>query len=63
MSRDQNRTSVVQQGTGSTYQSAGTFSHKAFHFDICHNLEIVSHRRVTRNFSGQGSFLGIRARQ
>ena len=27
MSRDQNRGSVVQEETGSTYQSAGTFSH------------------------------------
>ena len=35
MSMDQNRGLVVQEGTGSTYQSAGTFSHKVCHFDIC----------------------------
>ena len=35
MSRDQNRGSVVQEGTRSTYQSVGTFSHKVCHFDIC----------------------------
>ena len=34
MSKDQNRGSVVQEDTGSTYQSAGTFSHKVCHFDI-----------------------------
>ena len=34
MSKDQNRGSVVQEGTGSTYESAGTFSHKVCHFDI-----------------------------
>ena len=31
MLRDQNRKSVVQEGTGSTYQSAGTSSHKVCH--------------------------------
>ena len=35
-SRDQNRGSVVQGGTGSTYQSAGTFSHKVYHLDTCY---------------------------
>ena len=40
MSRDQNRGSVVQEGTGSSYQSAGTFSHKACHLDICQNVEM-----------------------
>ena len=35
MSRDQSRGSVVQEGTGSTYQSAGTFSLKVCHFDTC----------------------------
>ena len=43
MSRDQNRGSVVHEGTGSTYRSAGTFSHKVCHFDICQNVENVSH--------------------
>ena len=43
MSRDQKRGSVAQEGTGSTYQSAGTFSHKVCHFDICQNVENVSH--------------------
>ena len=28
--------SVVQEGTGSTYQSAGTFSHKIYHLDTWH---------------------------
>ena len=42
MSRDQNGGSVVQEGTGSTYQSAGTFSHKVCHFD-CQNVENISH--------------------
>ena len=43
MPRDQNRESVVQEGTGSTYQSAGTFSHKVCYFDTCQNVENVSH--------------------
>ena len=41
--RDQNRGSVVQEGTGSTYQSAGTSSHKVRHLDICQNMENVSY--------------------
>ena len=41
--RDQNRGSVVQEGTGSTYQSAGTSSHKVCHLDICQNVENVSY--------------------
>ena len=48
MSRDQNGGSVVQEGTGSTYQSAGTFSHKICHFDICQNVENVSHTHSGR---------------
>ena len=36
--------SVVQEGTGSTYQSAGSFSHKVCPFDICQNVENVSHK-------------------
>ena len=47
-SRDQNGGSVVQEGTGSTYQSAGTFSHKVCHFDICQNVENVSHTHSGR---------------
>ena len=43
MLRNQNRGSVVQEGAGSTYQPAGTFSHKVCHFDICQNVENVSH--------------------
>ena len=35
--------SVVQEGTGSTYQSAGTFSHKVCHFAIYQNGKNVSH--------------------
>ena len=42
MSKDQNRGSVVQEGTGSTYQSAGTFNHKVCNFYICQNVENVS---------------------
>ena len=34
LDRDQNKGSVVQEGTRSSYQSAGTFSHKVQHFDI-----------------------------
>ena len=41
--RDQNRGSVVQEGAGSTYQSAGTSSHKVCHLDICQNVENVSY--------------------
>ena len=48
MSRDQNGGSVVQEGTASTYQSAGTFSHKVCHFDICQNVENVSHTHSGR---------------
>ena len=48
MSRDQNGGSVVQEGTGSTYQSAGTFSHKVCHFGICQNVENVSHTHSGR---------------
>ena len=48
MLRNQNRESVVQEGAGSTYQPAGTFSHKVCHFDICQNVENVSH-----TFSGR----------
>ena len=43
MSRDQSRESVVQEGTGSIYQSAGTSSHKICHLDICQNVENVSY--------------------
>ena len=43
MSRYHNRESVIHEGTGSTYQSAGTFSHKVYHFDICQNMENISH--------------------
>ena len=43
MSRNQNRGSVVQEGTGSTDQSAGTFSHKVCHLDISQNVENVSY--------------------
>ena len=47
MSRDQNRESVVQEGTGSTYQSAGTFAHKVCHLDICQNWKMSAiHIRV-----------------
>ena len=48
MSRDQNRGSVVREGTGSTYQSAGTFSNKVRHFDICQNVGNVSHTHSGR---------------
>ena len=41
--KDQNRGSVVQEGAGSTYQSAGTSSHKVCHLDICQNVENVSY--------------------
>ena len=35
--------SAVQEGTGSTYQSARTFSHKVCHLDLCQNVENVSY--------------------
>ena len=35
--------SVVQEGTGSTYQSAGTYNHKVCHLDICQNAENVNY--------------------
>ena len=35
--------SVGQEGTGSTYQSAGTFSHKVCHLDNYQNVENVSY--------------------
>ena len=43
LSRDQNRESVVQEQTGSTYKSTGTFSHEIWHLDICQNVENVSY--------------------
>ena len=43
MSMDQNKGSMLQEGTGSTCQSAGTFSHKVCHLDICQNVENVSY--------------------
>ena len=43
MLRDQNKGSVVQEGTESTYQSAGTSGHKVCHLDICQNVENVSY--------------------
>ena len=43
MSRDQNTGSVVQEGTESTYQSAGTSDHKVCHLDINQNVENVSY--------------------
>ena len=41
--RNQNRGSVVQEGAGPTYQSAGTSSHKVCHLDICQNVGNVSY--------------------
>ena len=35
--------SAFQEGTGSTYQSARTFSHKVCHLDRCQNVENVSY--------------------
>ena len=43
MLRDQNRGSVVQEGTGSTYQSVGSSSHQVCHLDSCQNMENVSY--------------------
>ena len=43
MLRDQNRESVVQEGAGSTYQSAGTSGHKVCYLEICQNVKNVSH--------------------
>ena len=39
----QKRVPVVPEGTGSTYQSSGTFSHKVCYLDICQNVENVSY--------------------
>ena len=50
LGRDQIKGSVVQEGTGSTYQSAGTFSHKVCHFDICQNVQYVSHAYSSRQY-------------
>ena len=35
--------SVVQEGTGSTFKSTETFSHKICYLDICQNVENVSY--------------------
>ena len=48
MSRDQNRGLVVQEGTGSTYQSAGISGHKVCHLDICQNVKNVSYTYLGR---------------
>ena len=50
MSRNQNRGSVVQEGTGSTYKSAGTSSHKVCHLNICQNVENVSYKCPGRQY-------------
>ena len=57
MSRDQNRESVVQEGTGSTYQSTGTFSHNVCHLDICQNVENVSYMNPARQHDSLESYL------
>ena len=59
MSRGQNRGSVVQEGTGSTYQSAGTFNHKVCHFDICQNVDSVSHTYPGRQHDSLSYMLKI----
>ena len=48
MLRDQNRVSVVQEGTESTYQSAGTSGHKVCYLDINQNVENVSYTYLGR---------------
>ena len=48
MSRDQNRGSVVQERTESTYQSAGASVHKVCHLDICQNVANVSYTYLGR---------------
>ena len=50
MSRDQNRKSVVQEGTESAHQSAGTSGHKVCHLDICQNVENVSYTYLGRQY-------------
>ena len=56
MLRDQNRGSVVQEGTESTYQSAGTSGHKVCHLDICQNVENVSYTYPARKHDSVGLF-------
>ena len=41
--RNQNRRSVVQEGTESKYQLVGTFSHKFCHLDILQNVENINY--------------------
>ena len=43
MSRDQDKGSVVKEGTRSMYQPAVTFFHNVCHLDICQNVENVSY--------------------
>ena len=57
MSRDQNRGSVVQEGTRSMYQSAGTFCHKVCHLDIFQNVENVSCTYPGRQFDSLELFV------
>ena len=60
MSRDQNRGSVVQEGTEPTYQSAGTSVHKVCHLDICQSVENVSYTYLgTQNDSLLKGNLGV----
>ena len=56
MSMDQNRGSMVQEGTGSTYESAGTFGHKVCDFDIWQNVENVSHTYPGRQYDSFNLF-------
>ena len=56
LSNDQNRESVVQEGTGSTYKLTGAFSHKTCHLDICQNVENVSYTYPDRQHDGLDLF-------
>ena len=50
LERDQNKWSVVQEGTRSSHQSAGTFSHKVHHFDISQKVKYLSHAYSARQY-------------
>ena len=50
LERHQKKGSVVQKGTRSSYQSAGTFSHKVHHFDISQNVKYLSHAYSARQY-------------
>ena len=58
--RNQNSESVTQEGTGSTYQSTETLNNKLCCFDICQNVENVSHKYPGKQYESLELFAETR---